>query len=158
MAEQRHVFFELMKRKVRNPVIINRNDSNVGEENLRLYSSTDLGALLIDGLGDGIWLTGKNREEKDFDKTYINRICFGILQAVRVTISKTEYIACPSCGRTLFNLVEVTNNIRKKTEHLKGVRIAIMGCIVNGPEKWLMLILAMLGQVQGRSLYTGARK
>ena len=108
--------------------------------------------MLIDGLGDGIWAeaTGTpdnkdiepdshnkyvrsfvNTAEKD-EKT-INRTLFGILQAARVRISKTEYIACPSCGRTLFDLQVTTDMIRKRTEHLKGVKIAVMGCIVNGP-------------------------
>ena len=74
-----------------------------------------------------------NKIISNIEKGFINRTCFGILQAARTRISKTEYIACPSCGRTLFDLVEVTNKIRKRTEHLKGVKIAIMGCIVNGP-------------------------
>ena len=156
MAEQRRVFFELIERKVKNPVIVNRNYSSIDEEHLRLYSSTDFGGLLIDGLGDGLWLTGKNNEGNDFDKAYINRICFGILQAARARISKTEYIACPSCGRTLFNLVEVTNNIRKKTEHLKGVRIAIMGCIVNGPGEMADADFGYVGSGTGKiTLYRG---
>jgi (E)-4-hydroxy-3-methylbut-2-enyl-diphosphate synthase len=112
-----------------------------------LYSSTDLGGLLIDGFGDGIWIdvlkfqddqkNGIYRKslirKKELKQSVINRISFGILQAARVRISKTEYIACPSCGRTLFDLQETTEMIRKRTEHLKGVKIAIMGCIVNGP-------------------------
>jgi (E)-4-hydroxy-3-methylbut-2-enyl-diphosphate synthase len=115
-------------------------------EELRLYSSTDFGALLIDGLGDGVWLNAELKESKDETKyvskliqskeskeKFINRTLFGILQATRTRISKTEYIACPSCGRTLFDLQETTEKIRKRTEHLKGVKIAIMGCIVNGP-------------------------
>ena len=103
-----------------------------------------MGALLIDGFGDGVWLTTEI-EKSDSNKTsnltfvkeskekFINRTLFGILQATRTRISKTEYIACPSCGRTLFDLQETTEMIRKRTEHLKGVKIAIMGCIVNGP-------------------------
>ncbi|MEW6703209.1 MAG: (E)-4-hydroxy-3-methylbut-2-enyl-diphosphate synthase [Bacteroidota bacterium] len=133
MAEERRAFFELMFSEVMNPVIIKRSYENISEENFRLYSSTDFGALLIDGFGNGVWLNGKDQLNKNFDKSFINRTCFGILQATRTRISKTEYIACPSCGRTLFDLVEVTNKIRKRTEHLKGVKIAIMGCIVNGP-------------------------
>jgi len=156
MAEQRRVFFELINRKVRNPVIINRNYSNIDEENLRLYASTDFGALLIDGLGDGLWLTGVKSKEENFDTSFINRICFGILQAAKARISKTEYIACPSCGRTLFNLVEVTNKIRKKTEHLKGVRIAIMGCIVNGPGEMADADFGYVGSGTGKiTLYRG---
>jgi len=133
MAEQRRVFFELMLRDIKNPVIIKRSYTKTDDDNFRLYASTDFGSLLIDGFGNGVWLTGKNQSNNNFEKEFINRTCFGILQAARTRISKTEYIACPSCGRTLFDLVEVTNKIRKRTEHLKGVKIAIMGCIVNGP-------------------------
>jgi (E)-4-hydroxy-3-methylbut-2-enyl-diphosphate synthase len=146
MAEQRRFFFELISQGIKNPVIIKRNYSNVSLEELRLYSSTDMGALLIDGLGDGVWLTAELRESKEEAKyvskllqaketkeKFINKTLFGILQATRTRISKTEYIACPSCGRTLFDLQETTEMIRKRTEHLKGVKIAIMGCIVNGP-------------------------
>jgi len=146
MAEQRRLFFELINQGIKNPVIIKRNYSNVSLEELRLYSSTDFGALLIDGLGDGVWLTAELRESKEEAKyvskllqaketkeKFINRTLFGILQATRTRISKTEYIACPSCGRTLFDLQETTEMIRNRTEHLKGVKIAIMGCIVNGP-------------------------
>ena len=148
MAEQRRVFFELLQNKIQNPVIIKRKYSNISLENLQLYSSTDIGSLLIDGFGDGVWLSVnelksnaemsgsyvksfiRNTETKE---KYVNRLLFNILQAARQRISKTEYIACPSCGRTLFDLQETTEMIRKRTEHLKGVKIAIMGCIVNGP-------------------------
>lgn len=152
MAEQRRSFFELIINDVQNPVIIKRSYENIDIDRLRLFASTDLGALLIDGLGDGVWITSSGKiksEEKSFNnsnklvtnfvnisETYeriINRTLFGILQAARVRISKTEYIACPSCGRTLFDLQVTTDNIRKRTEHLKGVKIAVMGCIVNGP-------------------------
>ena len=148
MAEQRRVFFELIEREISNPLLIKRNYSNITFEDLQLYSSTDFGALLIDGFGDGVWLSVNdlisNAEKsgiyvKNFIKKsetkekIVNRLLFNILQAARQRISKTEYIACPSCGRTLFDLQETTEMIRKRTEHLKGVKIAIMGCIVNGP-------------------------
>ena len=148
MAEQRRIFFELLEKQIQNPVIIMRNYSDVTFEDLQLYSSTDLGALLIDGFGDGVWLSINNlKNESEKSGTYVksfikksetkekivNRLLFNILQAARQRISKTEYIACPSCGRTLFDLQETTEMIRKRTEHLKGVKIAIMGCIVNGP-------------------------
>ncbi len=148
MAEQRRAFFDLIQNKIENPVILKRNYSNITFEDLQLYSSTDFGALLIDGFGDGVWLSVsdlKSEEEKSgtyiksfikrFEKKekVINRLLFNILQAARQRISKTEYIACPSCGRTLFDLQETTEMIRRRTEHLKGVKIAIMGCIVNGP-------------------------
>ena len=144
MAEQRRFFFELTNNKIKNPVIIKRDYQNVSLDEVRLYSSTDLGALLIDGFGDGVWITADTKTQttdfsskltfaKESKQKFINRTLFGILQATRTRISKTEYIACPSCGRTLFDLQETTEMIRKRTEHLKGVKIAIMGCIVNGP-------------------------
>ena len=150
LAEQRRVFFDLINKKIENPVIIKRDYENINLDELRLYTSTDLGGLLIDGLGDGVWANVKNikkevneTSEKKYVRSFVNReetaekitnrILFGILQAARVRISKTEYIACPSCGRTLFDLQETTDMIRKRTEHLKGVKIAVMGCIVNGP-------------------------
>lgn len=95
---------------------------------LQLYSSTDLGALLVDGFGDGIWI-----DAPQIDTKIITSTAFGILQATRSRISKTEYISCPSCGRTLFDLMITTQTIRSRTSHLKGLKIGIMGCIVNGP-------------------------
>lgn len=148
MVEQRRAFFELIENEILNPVIIKRDYLNITFEDLQLYSSTDLGSLLIDGFGDGIWLhVADLKSESEKSGTYVksfikkseskekivNRLLFNILQAARQRISKTEYIACPSCGRTLFDLQETTEMIRKRTEHLKGVKIAIMGCIVNGP-------------------------
>jgi (E)-4-hydroxy-3-methylbut-2-enyl-diphosphate synthase len=82
---------------------------------------------LIDGLGDGLWISAEQAP------TLVNSTAFGILQATRTRISKTEYISCPSCGRTLFDLQETTSKIRERTSHLKGIKIGIMGCIVNGP-------------------------
>lgn len=131
MAEMRRAFFKLLELGINIPVIIKREYNNIDTDKLRLYSATDIGALLIDGFGDGVWMEYRNSSLEDLE--FINRTLFGILQAARVRISKTEYIACPSCGRTLFDLVEVTDKIRKRTSHLKGVKIGIMGCIVNGP-------------------------
>jgi len=128
MAEQREMFIRLYKQKCDTPVLIKRNYESDSEQDLMLSAATDLGALLIDGMGDGVWL--KNRQ---IDAEKINSTLFGILQATRTRISKTEYISCPSCGRTLFDLQETTARIRARTDHLKGVKIGIMGCIVNGP-------------------------
>jgi (E)-4-hydroxy-3-methylbut-2-enyl-diphosphate synthase len=146
MTEQRRVFFDLLQNDIQNPVIIKRNYSAITPENLQLYSATDFGALMIDGFGDGVWLKVDEIEsgnsgayiksfirKSETKEKIINRLLFNILQAARQRISKTEYIACPSCGRTLFDLQETTEMIRKRTEHLKGLKIAIMGCIVNGP-------------------------
>jgi (E)-4-hydroxy-3-methylbut-2-enyl-diphosphate synthase len=128
-AEQRAVFFRLMEKKCEVPVIIGRDYTNLDELHLMLHSSTDMGALLLDGLGDGLMIC----PEKCGADEMVNRTAFGILQATRTRISKTEYISCPSCGRTLFDLQETTARIRARTSHLKGVKIGIMGCIVNGP-------------------------
>ena len=129
MAEQRKLFIDLMNEKIDCPVVIRRRYENLPYEDLQLYSSSDIGALLIDGLGDGIFICSENCTSDQ----NINLLSFGILQATRTRISKTEYISCPSCGRTLFDLQETTAKIRKVTDHLKGVKIGIMGCIVNGP-------------------------
>lgn len=150
MAEQRRMFIDFMNHGITAPVIVRRG-YEVNDETFRIHSSTDTGALLIDGLGDGLWLNCSGLTPKD-----INRITFGILQAARVRISKTEYIACPSCGRTLFDLVETTDRIRKRTEHLKGVKIAIMGCIVNGPGEMADADYGYVGSGPGKiTLYRG---
>jgi (E)-4-hydroxy-3-methylbut-2-enyl-diphosphate synthase len=133
MPELRSIFFEFLRKEICNPVIIFRNYKNIGSEEFQIYSSTDFGGLLIGGFGDGVWVGNESILNHNLTHEFINRTLFGILQASRVRISKTEYIACPSCGRTLFDLVEVTNKIRERTGHLKGVKIGIMGCIVNGP-------------------------
>ncbi|MEZ7839339.1 MAG: (E)-4-hydroxy-3-methylbut-2-enyl-diphosphate synthase [Flavobacteriales bacterium] len=129
MAEQRKLFIELMNANCNNPVIIGRAYGNLTEEELQLQASTDMGALLLDGLGDGVFIAAENCGGDQL----IMQTAFGILQATRTRISKTEYISCPSCGRTLFDLQETTAKIRSKTSHLKGLKIGIMGCIVNGP-------------------------
>ena len=129
MAEQRKLMVELMLNDCHTPVIIGRAYGNLTTDQLQLHSATDMGALLIDGLGDGIFIAAENCGSDQM----LNQTAFGILQATRTRISKTEYISCPSCGRTLFDLQETTAKIRAKTSHLKGVKIGIMGCIVNGP-------------------------
>lgn len=148
MADQRTFFFKMEEMELDVPVIIKRSYSfesespEVGKSgsdlrstynverttNLQLYSSTDLGALLVDGFGDGIWI-----DAPGIDTKVVTSTAFGILQATRSRISKTEYISCPSCGRTLFDLMITTQMIRSRTSHLKGLKIGIMGCIVNGP-------------------------
>ncbi len=129
MAEQRRLFFRLMEHGLENPVIIGRAYGGIGRDELVLHSSTDIGPLFIDGLGDGIFIADEDGGREDL----VCRTAFGILQATRTRTSKTEYISCPSCGRTLFDLQETTARIRARTSHLKGVKIGIMGCIVNGP-------------------------
>lgn len=125
----RHFYRALVLKNIDLPVILKYTTDTQDEESFQLWQSTKLGALLIDGFGDGVWLTNTSRMAPQL----INSTSFGILQATRTRISKTEYISCPSCGRTLFDLQETTAKIRKHTSHLKGVKIGIMGCIVNGP-------------------------
>jgi (E)-4-hydroxy-3-methylbut-2-enyl-diphosphate synthase len=181
MAEQRRFFFELISNDIKNPVIIQRNYPNISEEQFLLYPSTDFGGLLIDGLGDGVFIGNSGTVElqnlsvsepqnfrtselqnsgtsvqQNLSTEVINRVLFGILQAARVRTSKTEYIACPSCGRTLFDLQETTEMIRKRTSHLKGVKIAIMGCIVNGPGEMADADYGYVGSGPGKiTLYRG---
>jgi (E)-4-hydroxy-3-methylbut-2-enyl-diphosphate synthase len=135
MADQRAFFFKMEELGLDVPVIIKRDylfaptqDSELKTQDLQLYAATDLGALLVDGFGDGVWI-----DVPQIPTNVITSTAFGILQATRSRISKTEYISCPSCGRTLFDLMVTTQMIRSRTSHLKGLKIGIMGCIVNGP-------------------------
>ena len=152
MAEQRRAFIELMYKESKLPVIIKKNYKALNEETFQLHAATDIGALFLDGFGDGIWLDqGKCASAKT-----ANASAFGILQATRTRISKTEYISCPSCGRTLFNLQETTAKIRNRTSHLKGVKIGIMGCIVNGPGEMADADYGYVGTGIGKiTLYKG---
>jgi (E)-4-hydroxy-3-methylbut-2-enyl-diphosphate synthase len=127
VQHRRTGIFRLMNHGVTCPVVLS-STYNIEEEAYTLYSSTDVGALLLDGLLDGVLISSS---QSSLAKS--NAIAFGILQATRTRISRTEYISCPSCGRTLFDLQETTAKIRSRTSHLKGVKIGIMGCIVNGP-------------------------
>ena len=132
MPELRRLFVDLVNRNLTLPMIILRSYADVPVADLPLYAATDMGGLLIDGFGDGVLLRATNPTDSDELKR-LNGLGFGILQAARTRITKTEYISCPSCGRTLFDLQETTARIRQRTDHLKGVKIGIMGCIVNGP-------------------------
>jgi (E)-4-hydroxy-3-methylbut-2-enyl-diphosphate synthase len=137
MTELRRLFFELIDNQITVPVVLVRKYPILPQSDFQLFSATDCGGLLIDGFGDGILLAlpeeiNNKSELLNISKSY-NATAFGVLQAARTRMSKTEYISCPSCGRTLFDLQETTAMIRKRTEHLKGVKIGIMGCIVNGP-------------------------
>ena len=153
IPDQRAMFIELLKRKCHAPVVIKRCYNKISGEQLQLYSSTDLGGLLLDGFGDGVWLTTDNQQPTT---GFINSTAFGILQATRTRISKTEYISCPSCGRTLFDLQETTAKIRARTSHLKGVKIGIMGCIVNGPGEMADADYGYVGTGIGKiTLYKG---
>jgi len=123
----RNLYFNLAKNNLLNPVILGFDSEDTDPENFQLEVSSDAGSMLIDGFGNGLWINATQAQK------LINSTAFGILQATRTRISKTEYISCPSCGRTLFDLQETTAKIRARTSHLKGLKIGIMGCIVNGP-------------------------
>lgn len=159
MPELRRFFFELIDSQITTPVVLVRKYNNLPESDFQLFSATDCGGLLIDGFGDGILLELSDLTNKSellsISKSY-NSTAFGILQAARTRMSKTEYISCPSCGRTLFDLQETTAMIRKRTEHLKGVKIGIMGCIVNGPGEMADADYGYVGVGKDKiSLYRG---
>lgn len=143
------------------PIIIQRSYKPYTDDQLQLYAATDVGGLLVDGLGDGVWLTQNRMGDQDREQILhncanFNVTSFGILQAARTRMSKTEYISCPSCGRTLFDLQETTAMIRKRTDHLKGIKIGIMGCIVNGPGEMADADYGYVGVGKDRiALYRG---
>lgn len=165
----RRMFIELMNRRILNPVIIMTDSSCLNPDEHLIHFAAETGALLLDGWGDGICLgySSASRMEtvKVKGRTYLevkdiyqftNNTAFSILQAVRTRISKTEYISCPSCGRTLFDLQETTAMIRSVTHHLKGLKIAIMGCIVNGPGEMADADFGYVGSGPGKiTLYKG---
>lgn len=171
MQAVRRMMMELQARDIKNPVVL-MTDSNwqTADEHL-IHYATETGALLLDGFGDGISLgmssesyqnaaamnaSGRNYLNNATAEQFINNTAFGILQATRTRISKTEYISCPSCGRTLFDLQETTAKIRSRTNHLKGVKIAIMGCIVNGPGEMADADFGYVGSGPGKiTLYKG---
>ncbi len=129
IAEHRRMFIELINHEIDFPVIIKKSYSAISEEEFQIFAAADLGALFVDGLGDGLWI----EHDKNIPRQRMIDTALGILQAARSRITKTDYISCPSCGRTLYNIQETTARIREKTEHLVGLKIGIMGCIVNGP-------------------------
>jgi len=162
MAEQRRAIFELIDAKLSTPIVLKRSYGSITDDQLQIYAATDIGGLLIDGLGDGAML-GMDKLEDNLPKEELlevvdsyNKTTFGILQAARTRMTKTEYISCPSCGRTLFDLQETTAMIRKRTDHLKGVKIGIMGCIVNGPGEMADADYGYVGSGKGKiTLYKG---
>ena len=169
MQSVRRVFVDLETYGVRNPVIlVTDSPKNTPDEHL-IHFATETGALLLEGLGDGISLGFRGTQSLEnprvHGRTYLpvkdiyqfaNNTAFSILQATRTRISKTEYISCPSCGRTLFDLQETTAKIRSVTHHLKGVKIAIMGCIVNGPGEMADADFGYVGSGPGKiTLYKG---
>jgi len=151
------MFVELENNKVTNPAIIICDSNHESMNQSLIHYSVESGALLLDGFSDGICL-GHHFMNKNVHTDYrlVNSVAFSILQAARTRISKTEYISCPSCGRTLFDLQETTARIRAVTNHLKGVKIAIMGCIVNGPGEMADADFGYVGSGPGKiTLYKG---
>jgi (E)-4-hydroxy-3-methylbut-2-enyl-diphosphate synthase len=157
-----------MEFKIHCPVILRVESSRQSIDEQLIHFSTEAGALFLDGMGDGIWLwnrksqlqqmrvSGRTYLEVRNNQQFLNNTAFSILQATRTRISKTEYISCPSCGRTLFDLQETTAKIRAVTHHLKGVKIAIMGCIVNGPGEMADADFGYVGSGPGKiTLYKG---
>ena len=157
MQSIRRMFVELMNINIKNPAIIICNNTDITTDQSLIHYSIETGGLLLDGLSDGICLGHYFGNKKVAPKIkLLNSIAFGILQATRTRISKTEYISCPSCGRTLFDLQETTAKIRAVTNHLKGVKIAIMGCIVNGPGEMADADFGYVGSGVGKiTLYKG---
>jgi (E)-4-hydroxy-3-methylbut-2-enyl-diphosphate synthase len=165
----RRMFVELMQRQIKNPVVLITDSKWQTPDEHLIHFATETGGLLLDGMGDGICLgysssaqfantkvSGRTYLEVKDNYQFTNNTAFSILQATRTRISKTEYISCPSCGRTLFDLQETTAKIRSVTNHLKGVKIAIMGCIVNGPGEMADADFGYVGSGPGKiTLYKG---
>lgn len=150
VGEQRAFIHALLSKNIQNPVILKRSYAD-GLENLQIKSAADLGVFFIDGLADGIWIDAPNVSGES-----LISLSFGILQASRVRVSKTEYISCPSCGRTLFDLQRTIARVKEKTSHLKGLKIGIMGCIVNGPGEMADADYGYVGSARGKiNLYKG---
>lgn len=149
VGELRALVHRLMVEGVEAPVIIHRQYNESSIEALRIKASADLGVLLIDGLVDGLWIENPSSSAEE-----LNALAFGILQATRARISKTEYIACPGCGRTMYDLQGTLARIKAATGHLKGLKIGVMGCIVNGPGEMADADYGYVGAARGKvSLY-----
>ena len=149
VGELRAFVHKLMIEGVAVPVIVRRVYDEATMESLRIKASADLGVLLIDGLVDGLWIENPGIAAAD-----LNALAFGILQATRARISKTEYIACPGCGRTMYDLQGTLARIKAATAHLKGLKIGVMGCIVNGPGEMADADYGYVGAARGKvSLY-----
>lgn len=157
MQSIRRMFIELLERNINNPVVLICDSNHETTDESLIHYAVETGALLIDGFADGICLGHHYGNAAVAPRPeLLNSVAFGILQATRTRISKTEYISCPSCGRTLFDLQETTAKIRAVTNHLKGVKIAIMGCIVNGPGEMADADFGYVGSGVGKiTLYRG---
>lgn len=168
MPSVRRFIIELMNQHIQCPVILAVESHHTNIDEQLIHFSAEAGALFLDGMGDGIWLmndpakivnakvSGRTYLAATNNHQFLNNTSFSILQATRNRISKTEYISCPSCGRTLFDLQETTSKIRSVTHHLKGLKIAVMGCIVNGPGEMADADFGYVGSGPGKiTLYKG---
>ena len=141
----------MMRAGLNNPIITKVVYRGKAADEVMLMASADLGALLLNGLRDGIWI-----DADTLDAAQIARLSFGILQAARLRISRTEFISCPGCGRTLFDLQSTLRAVKEATSHLKGLKIGVMGCIVNGPGEMADADYGYVGAGVGKvSLYKG---
>jgi (E)-4-hydroxy-3-methylbut-2-enyl-diphosphate synthase len=140
-----------MNDDIKIPVIIRRRYDDVDLEDLQIKAAADLGQFFIDGFGDGVWVDAPNLPQSE-----VTSLMFSILQGARVRFSKTEYISCPGCGRTLYDLEATIARIKKRTSHLKGLKIGVMGCIVNGPGEMADADYGYVGSARGMvNLYKG---
>jgi len=150
LGEHRALVHQLMQEGLKNPVVFFQHYAENEAEDLQIKSAADMGALIFDGLCDGIFLFNQG----DLSHAVVDATAFGILQAGRIRTSKTEYISCPGCGRTLFNLQSTIARVKAATSHLKGLKIGIMGCIVNGPGEMADADYGYVGAGRGKiSLY-----
>lgn len=151
LGHQRAAMHRLLIEECDVPVILSRTYEEEDKETMQIESATDFGALFLDGFGDGILMRNKKS-----DPVTVDNCMFGILQATRTRISKTEFISCPGCGRTLYNLQSTIARVKAATSHLKGLKIGIMGCIVNGPGEMADADYGYVGAGKGQiSLYKG---
>lgn len=142
---------EMMNRELENPVIIHRDYGDMVEADMIIAASIEFGSLLLAGFADGVWI-----ESDLLSRQRLNDIALAILQATRMRISKTEFISCPGCGRTLYDLQSTLRDIKAATSHLKGLKIGVMGCIVNGPGEMADADYGYVGAAAGKiSLYKG---
>lgn len=150
LGEHRALVHEMIRNGLKNPVIIFQHYNETDKNDFQLKSAADMGALLMDGLVDGIYL----HNNAQMDNSIVDATAFNILQAARTRTSKTEYISCPGCGRTLYDLEDTIKRIKAATSHLKGLKIGIMGCIVNGPGEMADADYGYVGAARGKvSLY-----
>lgn len=149
VGEIRACFVQIMRHKLLNPIVIKRSYEDISYEKLQLYAAADFGALFIDGLGDGMWIESQHYEQH-------NALSLSILQASRLRISKSEIISCPGCGRTLFDLPTTARAVKERLGAIRGLKIAVMGCIVNGPGEMADADFGYVGAGRGLvTLYKG---